>query len=354
MALESAPSPDLRSPLVSLDGLRVLGGRQRAPAGMRELDQSWYGYGLGVMVELGPSSVEPVLTYESAPGTCGPDDPVLFKSATVAGDRLYACTQTEVVIWSWPDLAPVAHISHPVFNDVHHVIPGSPDDDGADTVLVAVSGQDAVAHVDFDGNLLDLWSVTDGREPVPIDPERDYRIDCDLKPHAIHPNYLFRLPDANGHGAGEVWATRFETRDAVSLTDPGRRIAIDRERCHDGVVHDGRVWFTTVDGHVVEVDASTLEKRAEHPLTGRRTDTLLGWCRGLTFLDDRHVAIGFSRIRHTRFRHTLSWVRNGLSRSEPTRVAIYDTTSWELVDERDLEPAGCNAVFSILTPGAGS
>lgn len=338
-----------------LNGLRVIGGRQRAPQGLRELDDSWYGYGTGVIIDVNKGigknlELDPVrlaFEYTSPAGTCGPDDPVLFKSATVAGDRLYATTQTEVVVLSWPALDPVAHISHPIFNDVHHVIPAADD-----TVLVAVSGHDAVAHLDFDGNLLATWGVGDDRTPPRLDLGRDYRIDCDLKPHAIHPNYLFRLDeDASGFSTderAEVWVTRFETRDAVSLHDPNRRIDIGRERCHDGVVHDGRIFFTTVDGHVVEVDAATLSVRAEHKLVGRNPDILLGWCRGLTFLDDDLVAVGFSRIRHTRFRQTLSWVRNGLTRSEPTRVAVYNTRTWELVDEQDLEPAGCNAVFSIL------
>lgn len=306
---------------------------------MRELDDRWYGYGSGVIVEIGDDDLDVVLTYQSVPGTCGPDDPVLLKSATLDGDRLYACTQTEVLVYSWPQLDLLTHVSHPVFNDVHHVIPG----DG--TLLVAVSGQDAVAEVSTDGELVALWSVGDDRGVRRFDTGRDYRIDCDLKPHAIHPNYLFRLGD-------EVWVTRFERRDAVALHDPGRRIAVDRERCHDGAVHDGRVFFTTVDGCVVEADATTLAVRATHELAAVRPNTLLGWCRGLTFLDDHRVAVGFSRIRHTRFRHTLSWIRNGLNASEPTRVAIYDTRTWSLVEECDVEGAGCNAVFSIL-PGPG-
>lgn len=341
----TAPSPsstDGRLDDTVLHDLRVVGGRQRAPAGMRELDGRWYGYGSGVIVDLDRGEAKPKFEYQSAPGTHGPEDPILLKSATVSGDRVYACTQTEVLVRTWPDFEPVAHLSLPIFNDVHHVIPGdAAPGQRPSTVLVAVSGLDAVAEVGLDGTLVDLISVTDERGRPSIDPERDYRISCDLKPHAIHPNYLFRIGD-------EVWATRFETRDAVAVHDPSRRIAIDRERCHDGVVHDGRVFFTTVDGHVIEVDADTLAVRAEHQLTGPNTDTLLGWCRGLTFLDDVHVAVGFSRIRHTRFRNTLSFVRNGMTRSEPTRVAVYDSTSWALVDEVDVEGAGCNAVFSIL------
>ena len=302
---------------------------------MRELDDRWYGYGQGVIVDVTDGKPETVLEYTSAEGTCSPDDPILFKSATLIGDRLYACSQTELMVYGYPDLELLHHVSHPVLNDVHHVIPG---DEG--TLLAAVSGHDGVAELTLNGELLNFWSVGDDGGQVPFDPDRDYRFNCDLKPHAYHPNYLFRLD-------GEVWATRFETRDAVEVANSQRRITIGRERCHDGVVHDGRVYFTTVDGHVVEADADTLNVVAEHELRGKRDNTLLGWCRGLTFVGD-HAIVGFSRIRHTKVRGTLSWIRNGLTVSEPTRIGVYDPRDWSLVDEVDLEPAGCNAVFSIL------
>ena len=79
----------------------------------------------------------------------------------------------------------------------------------------------------------------------------DYRQGVDLKPHRAHPNYVFFVD-------GEPFATRFELRDAISLNDPARRISIGGERVHDGVVHDGLIYFTTVDGCVAIVDSSTL------------------------------------------------------------------------------------------------
>lgn len=327
------------TPAVTIErptGLYVLGGQQRSPQGMRELDERWYGYGRGVVIGIDDGRATLTHEYMSAPGACGPDDPILFKSATAAGDRLYACTQTELLVYSLPELRQLHHVTHRLLNDVHHVVPG---DDGS-TLVAAVSGLDAVAELTLDGELVNLWSVDGGDPTARLDLERDYRIACNLKPHPFHPNYLFRL-------AGALWVTRFETRDAVEVTNPGRRIAIDRERCHDGVVHDGRIYFTTVDGHIVEVDAASRIVRAEHRLAGARDDTLLGWCRGLTFVDG-FAFVGFSRIRHTRFRGALSWIRNGLTQSEPTRVAVYDPDDWTLLDEIDLEPAGCNAVFSII------
>ena len=49
----------------------------------------------------------------------------------------------------------------------------------------------------------------------------------------------------------EPWVTRFELRDAISLHDHARRIDIGGERIHDGVPHDGAIYFTSVDGKIV-------------------------------------------------------------------------------------------------------
>lgn len=334
-----------------LGTLHVLGGKQRNPAGMRELDTQWYGYGSGVAIEVADGKLTPVYEWQSRPGTFGPEDPVLFKSAQLIGDLLYACSQTEAMIFRYPEFELLHHISHPLFNDIHHAVPGPmagpPSTDGSvpETICVASSGQDAVMEVTLGGELVSFWRV-DGQDHVGrVDMTRDYRINTKLKPHASHPNYLFRMPD------GALWVNRFETRDAVEVGDVSRRIGIDRERCHDGVVHDGLVHFTTVDGHVVAADTNTLEVAFDRELAGKRDDSLLGWCRGLTFVGD-HAIVGFSRIRHTKVRGALSWVRTGFSHSEPTRIAVYDKRTWALVDEVNLEPAGCNAVFSILSADA--
>lgn len=339
------------NPLESLGTLHVVGGSQRNRQGMRELDEQWYGYGKGVVVEVGSGPPTTVLEHRSAPGTCGPDDPELLKSATLVGDRLYACSQTELMVFSYPSFGLLHHVSHPVLNDVHHVVPGLLTEaerarGDEPNLWVAVSGQDMVAEFTVSGELVSVWGV-DGSDPTDrIDPDRDYRINTRLKPHEFHPNHLFRLPD------GSLWVNRFETRDAVEVGTVGRRMVIGRERCHDGVVHDGLVHFTTVDGWVVAIDAETLRVVAEYRLTGFRENTLRGWCRGLTFVDDFAI-VGFSRIRHTKVRGALSWVRNGLTQTEPTRIAVYDRRSWRLEQEIDLEPAGCNAVFSILSGRVG-
>jgi hypothetical protein len=314
--------------------LYVVGGQQRAPRSLLE-GGDWYGYARGIVLRVDGDDVTTAASYESPPGTCAPGDPVLFKSATRRGDRLYACTQTEVVVLAVPGFEVLHHLSLPVFNDVHHVLPT---DRG--TVLVANSGLEMVLEVTLDGRVERIWNVL-GEDPWErFSPDVDYRMGVDLKPHRAHPNHVFLVGE-------ETWVTRFELRDAVCLDDHRRRIVIGDERVHDGVVHGGLVHFTTVDGTVVVADPETLEvvDRVRLDVPGS-SESVTGWCRGL-LVDGDHAWVGYSRIRATRLRQTVSWVRTGLQRSLPTRIARHRLADWSFDGEVDLEPHGLNAVFTI-------
>lgn len=314
--------------------LVVIGGRQRTPSGVRDIGDAWYGYGSGVVLRVRDGAATVETTYESAPGTHGPDDPILLKSGSVRPGRLHLCTQTEILDLVLPDLHVERHLSLPFFNDVHHVVPTE-----RGTRLVAVSGIDAVVEVADDGEVLEAWSTL-GADPWDhIHGDRDLRIGVELKPHASHPNHVFLVGD-------ERWATRFEQRDAVSLDDPSRTITVGEERIHDGVVVGDHVHFTTVNGYVAVADLDTLEIVAMHHLGDHLDEReTLGWVRGLWMGDD-HAWVGFSRIRFTKVRERLSFLHKG-TRSRPTRVARYSLPDWRLEDEIDLEPAGCNAVFTV-------
>lgn len=319
--------------------LLVIGGRQRDERSVLDMSQHWYGYGLGVIVRIDGSGISTAVEYDSRPTSRGTDDPILFKSATRRDDRLYCCTQTEVIVYSLPDLVELAYVSLPWFNDVHHVVPTP-----SGTLLVAVSGLELVLEVTLGGEIVGEWNVLGENTWRLRSPDVDYRQGVDLKPHRAHPNYIFFID-------GEPFATRFECRDAISLHDPRRRIDIGGERVHDGVIHDGMVHFTTVDGTVVVVDPTTLRVTARHKLQRRfqrpGTDVVSGWCRALHF-DDEHCWVGFSRIRPTRLRHTVAWIRSGGAEHAPTRIARYRTSDWTCDAEIDLEPYGLNAVFSVV------
>ena len=320
--------------------LYAVGGRQKREA----LDlEEWHRYEAAIVAtvdsERGHAAV--ALEFQSAP-EIRPDDggSVLFKAATRQGERLYACTQTEVVVYRLPTFEQLAHISLARFNDVHHV---RPREDGS--LLVVSTGLDCVLHLSAAGDLIREWPVLQVGDAPVWDAGIDYRKLATTKPHRAHPNYAFELD-------GRIWATRFEQRDAVCVEHLQHRIPIDIERPHDGVVHEREIYFTTVDGNVVVADAASRAVVRRFDLNAiARHGIPLGWCRGIHVLARDQVLVGFSRIRRTRFKDNLRWVvsraRGRDPRSLPTRIAQFDLARGVLLREWSLEEAGVNAVFSI-------
>jgi hypothetical protein len=326
------------------NALYVVGGQQRLRRSLLDQDQQWYDYQKGVVlrVDTQTGDIERALTYVSPPETCAPGDPILFKSATLRDNKLYACTQTEVLVYELPAFKRIAHISLPIFNDVHHVLP-TPDKN----LLVAISGLDMVVEMDFCGNLLRAWDVYDGKLWTRFSRFTDYRMGVSTKPHKAHPNHLFMFND-------EIWVTRFEQKDAVCLNHPDRRIDIGIERIHDGCLVDGCFYFTTVNGQIVIANAATLKIEEVIDLTTLHDpELLLGWCRGL-LVEGTRAWVGFSRIRPTKFREAVGWVRSGFKQSLATHIACYDLVERRCLAEIELEEQSLNAVFSIFSACPGS
>jgi hypothetical protein len=321
-----------------MHNLYVVGGRQRIPRPLLSGTAAWYDYQKGLVLEVRPSQRTAVsrLEYVSPLEVRGGDDPILFKSASLSGDILYACTQTEVLLYRIPAFEQIGYLSLPCFNDVHHVRP-SPEGD----LLIANSGLDMVLQVTLAGEIVREWNVL-GEDPwARFSRTMDYRKGVSTKPHRSHPNYLFCLDR-------DVWVTRFQQKDAICLTTPGRRISIGLERVHDGLVHDGLIYFTTVDGHVVVVNASTLRIEDVVRLSSmHEADVVLGWSRGIV-IDGSRIWVGFSRLRPTRFRENVSWVAHGFKRMQPTHLGCYDLLTRTCVSEIDMEIYGLNAIFSIF------
>lgn len=313
--------------------LYVVGGKQRSLRLLTADPVQWYDFDQGLIFEVdsGTYKVRRCFDYVSSPDAGPEQNPsILFKSGTIERDRLYICTPIEVMVYRLPTFERLVYLSLPIFNDVHHVR-STPDGN----LLVANSGLDMVLEFTLDGQVLCEWSTL-GEDPWShFERGRDYR-KVSTKPHRSHPNYVFYV-------AENIWATRFQQKDAVCLTRPDLRIELGLERPHDGLI-----YFTTVDGHLVIVDADALHVRevlALSALDGRHA--LLGWCRGI-LLDGDRIWVGFSRIRPTRLRENLGWVVRGFKHVLPTHIACYDLRTWRCVAEIDLEAHGLNAVFSIL------
>jgi hypothetical protein len=318
--------------------LYVAGGQQRSLRGMTASMDSWYEYQKGVILDLrtATGAADVVVEYVSPADACPAESPaILFKSGTLVGDLLYTTTQTEVLVYRVPSFERVAYVSLPMFNDVHHVRPTP-----AGNLLVANTGLDNVVEVTTAGRIVHIWNVL-GEDPwARFSPDTDYRLVKTTKPHLAHPNHVFYIGD-------EPWATRFEQKDAVSLVDPARRIDIGLERVHDGLVYDGRVMFTTVDGKIAIADTATLKMLEIIDLTrAHPADMLLGWARGL-LVDGDHLWVGFSRIRPTRFRENVGWVLRGLRRDFGTHVGCYDLRRHTSVAQIPVESFGLSAIFGI-------
>jgi len=320
----------------------VVGGQVRQNV-FRKLEE-WQSCDLGRIIRLAleakksTSCVEYVSPAEACPdGTSA----ILFKSAYLDGNTLYACTSTEVLIYELPDFRRTGYISLPCFNDVHHVCPT-----GRGTLAVAVTGLDLVVEVTMAGDLVREWNALGEDTWARFSREIDYRKVATTKPHRSHPNHVFQLD-------GELWVTRLYQKDAICLTREAR-IDIGVEKPHDGYLFQDAVYFTTVDGRVVVVDQKSLKVRIAFDLNQMHPEPrqVLGWCRGLLPVDERFIWVGFTRVRPTKFVENVTWIRKGKSQRKASHLGLYDLKRGECVDEIALEPHGVGVVFSLL-PASG-
>lgn len=325
--------------------LLVIGGSAKSNA--THLPE-WQGYQCGLILAVQPAmpigqAIRTAATYQSPPHLCPPSDPsFIFKAASLANDKLYVCTQTEILIYRISDLKILHHISHPLFNDLHHVFPLS-----EETFLVAITGLDMVVEVDLAGCILRSWDVLEGSPSSRISSNVDYRRIPTTKPHRSHPNHLFVLEN-------QIWVTRFIQRDAICLTDRDNRIDIGIGFPHDGIINDNRVYFTTVEGYVV-VSCPDNQKNTDVFDLNEITPSAapLGWCRGIKLVGEGQIIVGFSRFRPTKWQLGIDFIKSSLNSSwercpSPTRLACYDLRKKRLEWEFSLEDYKMNAVFSIL------
>lgn len=317
--------------------LYVVGGRQGELRPITAGNGNWNGYHEGVILRVTPSTQawEECLTYVSPPEVYSPEESAItFQAGAIQDNLLYICTQTEVMVYELPAFKRIAYFSLPIFNDLHHARPTPTGD-----LLLANAGLEMVIHATLNGEICNVWNVL-GEEPWQLKSDVDYR-KVSTKPHHSHPNYLFYI-------GSEPWATRFHQGDAICLTNPEKRIEISKERIHDGVVHEGKVYFTSVSGSIYIADTSTLKVERVINLSEMHPEgTLLGWCRSL-YVDGDRIWVGFSRIRPTKWRENVTWVVRGFKHVQPTHIGCYDLVKGECVEEVNLEPMGLNAVYSIF------
>jgi hypothetical protein len=325
-------------------GLYLLGARQRKLLMKSEQEWNLYETALILRLDTNTGKVQTCVEYQSpAAARASENSSNVFKAGTLVGNTLYACTSTEVLIFSLPEFKQIGYLSLPCFNDVHHVTPHS---DG--NLLVASTGLDMVVKLTAEGKVLEHWNVLQEDPWLRFSPDTDYRKVDSTKPHRSHPNFVFELD-------GQVWVTRFRQRDAIALNGSGSRIDIAVQTPHDGLVRGDRIYFTTVDGRVVIANRHTLNVEQVidlKPIDGQKA--LLGWCRGLLPVDEGKIWVGFTRVRKTNLQENVLWVKKIFHEGmqvKPTHVSLYNMADRRCLQEFDLEPHGMNIVFSIFPAG---
>ena len=323
--------------------LLIVGGRQRQAEwiGKRE----WNRYGQAVVLRLNPKTMssEVLIEHETA-DDCRPTDETstVFKSGAFRDNTLHLCTQTEILIYEYPTLTRSNCVSLPFFNDLHHVTPTE-----TGNLLVAVTGLDMVVEITMSGKVLREWDVLGRNTWSRFSKDIDYRRVVTTKPHDSHPNYTFAYKD-------EIWVTRFEQKDAVCLNRPDRRIEIGIERPHDGILHQHRAFFSTVDGHIVIANMNTAKVERVLDLNQlNATGKPLGWTRGLFIVDDDLIIVGASALRETSLRRNLRWVKHKFTKSAfidsmPTHIALYDISKERCIWREILDDPTLDALFYIL------
>ncbi len=322
----------------------VTGGRQRKDALQVE---EWFSYGLATIysVDTETGEVSHCVDHETRPDARPDDDNanIVFKAGSRNGDNIVVCTQTEIIEYRLPDFQQVNYISHPWLNDAHHVVAR---DNG--NFLVANTGLDMVLELDPAGHAVADYSAIPEESPWDrFDRDTDYRKVVTTKPHHCHPNYVFEYND-------EMWISRFIQKDLLCLSDPRKRIDVGIEKTHDGNLLGNRVYCTTVNGFIIVADLDSQQIIATHDLNEITQSTKdLGWCRSLHILDEDRIIVGFSRLRPSKIRENLRWMKFKMGMRDtagrlPTRIACFDLKSQSLLWTTDLEKDGMNAVFSIL------
>jgi hypothetical protein len=328
--------------------LLITGGVLR-PDGFELGEGKYYGGARLLKLDTRTGAVQTLLAVDEGTANFPAEHPNLeFTVSCREGHTLWLAMDTEVRRYSYPALELQATFSHPCFQNIHSVaVRGG-------SLYVTSTGLDLVVVLGKETGVVQQVLNVEGLDPWHrFARSVDWRQVHSTRPHDCHPNHVFWLGD-------EPWVTRCTPEDAVPLLNTGRRIDLSGTKreiaVHDGVVHEGSVFFTLVDGTVVVMDAADPER----PLRNIELAALpgfggvRGWCRGLCFANGL-AYLGFSRLRRTRNQRKLDWVRRTVGRGETVQqasVLAVDLQAGRIVKDYRLPLGSIDAVYGIMTaPG---
>ena len=248
------------------------------------------------------------------------------------------------------------------YNDLHSI---SRMDDG---FLLTNTGSDSLERLDINFALLESCSYNLLRTS---DCSSDVDETCDTKIADTGQRRYSDLDDYYDAPTADVRFNQRRLRDmlhlnyAVSLPDSRIAISSYRERCffeasqlqrisnrlshppHDGILYDGKLWITTINGEVLAANLAT-ELVFESVVNLSEGAPWQGWCRGLFFSNNR-MFVGITAIsalnEHTR------WLKVN---PQITRTGVYeiDKSTMQITHFYDLSHVNGARIFSITRQSA--
>lgn len=267
-----------------------------------------------------------------------------FKGATIKYGKLYVVTNTEVLIYDISTWKLLAVFSEPSFNDLHYVLPK----DGL--IYVCNTGLELVQVIDeMTSQVIQTYDLASEGIYSRFDKGLDFRHQGSTKPHRYHINHLF-LND------NKVWVTYGNKCKAVLLDNTS--IGFDFRKSekeevhtilgHDGLVKNGYIYFTTVNGHIVIVDAHTRNIIKDIDLNEIVGDGFnVGWTRGIEVVGD-YAYVGLTKLRHSKFKEYSKWLLTKRSKAMPSGILKIDLINNKVVDFFEIKGYQGAAIYSII------
>lgn len=272
----------------------------------------------------------------------GKDLSIQFKGAYIYGIFYYVVTNTEVLCYNLNTWILEDIISLPCFNDLHGVMRKD------DLLYIVNTGLEVIQVFDLKKRkIINEYNMASTPTYERFDPYTDYRQIATTKPHEAHVNHVFNIDD-------NIWATRGQKRDAISL-DSSDQIelppSVNGEKiilCHDGIIRFDKLYFTTVDAHIIAYDPTNKELLDDLDVRKiNNTKYNLGWTRGLEIVGE-NAFLGLSKMRPTTFKQYTSWFVRNKKNDMPSSIIQIDMNKTYIEDYYIMENYKGHAIFTIL------
>lgn len=288
------------------------------------------------IIDWDSSEVVNKINYRSPYENLNPS--LMFKFCDITDDLIIPVTNSEIIEFDRKTFEIKNVVTHPSFNDLHSVkLIG-------ERYYLVNTGLEILQVVTRKGDIVEEYNIAETHTWERFSREIDYRKIGSTKPHEVHFNNVFTVKD-------EIFVTRLAQKDAINIRNPEDKFMIEVGAPHDGVVSGDNVYFTTTDGSLVIFDAGTRRRTSVININELLEKSGLkpgGWCRGVLPISETRILVGYTRLRHTKFREFISWAKRFGDSPAPTRILELDLQEMKIAKQFIYPGKSGSALFSIV------